>query len=154
MVRNAVLAEESATILCDEHIVFNTDTSEVLVGLELVEIEELSAMARSLPVVDEGRDKVYARLVGNNEAFLKAASHAQTVGAKLVEAWTCLSVEAYVDLVETLHVVNVHTHHVAQSVGQEHGVGSGCNSLVGVALHESELLQTFGHESAYGKVYT
>ena len=44
MVRDAVLAQESATILGDEYIVLDTDTTEVLVGLNLVEVEELCAV--------------------------------------------------------------------------------------------------------------
>ena len=109
-------------------------------------------MAALAPVVDEVGNEVDARLVGDDEAFLQAAPHAQGVGAELVEDGACLRVEAHVDLVEVLHVVHVHAHHVAQSVRQEHGVGAGAHSLLGVALHQTELLQPVGHQAAYGEV--
>ena len=35
---------------------------------------------------------------------------------------------------------------------QEHGVGSGSNGLVGIALHQTDLLQTLRHQTAHGKV--
>ena len=40
MIRNAVFANESATILGDEYIVFDADSTKVLVGLNLIKIEE------------------------------------------------------------------------------------------------------------------
>ena len=109
-------------------------------------------MTRLLPVVDESGDEVDARLVCHHEAFLKTASHAQAVCAELVKAWTCLLVEAYVYLVERLHVVYVHTHHVSESVRQEHGVCASCHSLIHVALHQSEFLQALRHKAAYCEV--
>ena len=42
---------------------------------------------------------------------------------------------------------------MAKSVRQEHGMSTGCNSLVGIALHQSEFLQALGHEAAYSEVY-
>ena len=44
MVRYTVGSEESATILGDEYIILDTDASEVFVGLNLIEVEELSTM--------------------------------------------------------------------------------------------------------------
>lgn len=41
MIWDAVGSEESATILGDEYIILDADTSEVFVGLNLVEVEEL-----------------------------------------------------------------------------------------------------------------
>ena len=45
MIRYAVLAKESASVLCDEDIVLYTYASEVLVGLNLVEVEEFGALS-------------------------------------------------------------------------------------------------------------
>ena len=70
-------------------------------------------MAFLAPEVDEVGDEVDARLVSDDEALLQPSAHAQTVGAKLLEVGACLIVEAYVDLSQTLHIVHVHTHHVA-----------------------------------------
>ena len=152
MIRYALLAEEAAAVLGDEDVVLDADAAEVLILFDFVEAEELLAVAALAPVVDEGRDEVDARLVGDDEAFLQAAPHAQGVGTELVENGARLLVEAHVDLVEILHVVHVHAHHVAQSVRQEHGVGAGAHSLLGVAFHQAELLQPVGHQAAYGEV--
>lgn len=105
MVRYSVFAEETATVLCDEDVVFDAYAAEVLVSLNLVEVEELGTMARSLPVVDECGDEVDAWLVSHDETFLQTASHAQAVCTELVEARACFLIEANVDLVETFHVV-------------------------------------------------
>ena len=64
MIRNALAAEESATILGDEDVVLNAHAAEVLVSLQLVEVQELLAVSAGLPVVDEGRNEVDAGLVG------------------------------------------------------------------------------------------
>ena len=49
--------------------------------------------------------------------------------------------------------MNVHTHHVSQSVRQEHGVCTCCNGLVGIAFHQADLLQSLRHQTAHGKMY-
>ena len=41
MVGDALLAQEAATVLGDEDVVLNADTAEVLIGLQLVEVQEL-----------------------------------------------------------------------------------------------------------------
>ena len=48
--------------------------------------------------------------------------------------------------------MNVHTHHVAQSVGQEHGVGALAHGLLGVALGQSELLHAVEDDLADAEV--
>ena len=53
MIGDALGAKEAATILRDEDIVLDTDATEVLIGLQLVEVEEFLAMSAGLPVVDE-----------------------------------------------------------------------------------------------------
>ena len=45
MIRNALLSQESATVLGNQHIVLDTDTAKVLVGLDFVEVQELLAVA-------------------------------------------------------------------------------------------------------------
>ena len=109
-------------------------------------------MAACLPVVDEGRNEVDTWFVGHHEVLLQAASHAEAVGAKLV-GWLHLVVETNVFLVERLHVMHVKTHHVSKSVRQEHGMCTSPYGFLGVALHESELLQFVGHQTAYIHVH-
>ena len=45
MIRYAVFAKESASVLGDEYIVLYTYASEVLVCLNLVEVEEFGAVS-------------------------------------------------------------------------------------------------------------
>ncbi len=110
-------------------------------------------MSAGLPVVDERWDEIDAWLVGKNKTFLQLAAHTQTVGAELFEVRTRLLVEAHVDLSQSFHIVNVHTHHMSQSVRQEHSVSTGFHGLVRVALHQSELLQAIRHLAAHGEVH-
>lgn len=117
MVGYTVLAEESATVFCDEHIILYAYASEIFIGLKFVEIKEFRAMSVGLPFVNESWNEVNARLVGHYKTFFEAATHAQAVGAKLLKIGARLFVEAYVDLVESLHVVHIHAHHVSQTVG-------------------------------------
>ena len=64
VVGDALRAEETATVLRDQDIILDADAAEVLIGLELVEVQELLAMSAGLPVVDEGWNEVDAGLVG------------------------------------------------------------------------------------------
>ena len=47
----------------------------------------------------------------------------------------------------------IHTHHVSQSVGHEHGMCAGLYSLVGIAFGQSQLLESVKHEAAHREVY-
>ena len=153
VVGDTLLAHEATAVLRDQQVVLDTDTAKVLIGLELVEVQELSTMAFLPPEVDKVGDEVDAWFVGDNESFLQASAHTQTVCPKLLQIRTCLLVEADIDLSETFHIVYVHTHHVSQSMRQEHRMGTGSYSLVGVALHQAELFQPFRHQTADGKVH-
>ena len=134
MVRDALGAEEATTVPRDQDIILDTDATEVLIRFQLLEVQELLAMTAGLPVVDKSRYEVDTRFVGHHKTLLQSSTHAQTIGAELLQIRACLLIEAHIDLSEALHVVNIHTHHVSQSVRQEHGVGTGSDSLVHIAL--------------------
>lgn len=153
MIRYAVFAQESATIFGDEYIVLNSDTTEIFIGLNLVEVEEFCTVTGCLPVVDEGRDEVNSRLVGYHKTFLQTATHTQAVGTELLQIRAYLFVETNVNLVEVLHVVNIHSHHVAQTMRQEHGVCSSLYSLFCITLCKSELLHAVEEQAANREVY-
>ena len=153
MVGDALRTEEAAAVGSDEQVVLNTDASEVLVGVEKVEVEELLAVALRAPEVDEVGDEVDTWLVGDDEALLQPSAHAQAVGAELLKVRTRLLVEAHVNLPQAFHVVHVHTHHVAKSVRQEHRMRPCAYSFFSITLHQAELLQTVGHQAADGKVH-
>ena len=152
MIGDALVAQEAAAVTGNEHVVLDADSTKVFVCFDFVETQELFAVTTGFPLVDECRDEVDAWLVGDDKALFQLATHAQAVGAKLFEVRTRLVVETDIDLAQSFHVVNIHSHHVAQSVRQEHGVGTGTNGLVGVALHEAQFLQTLCHHATDGKV--
>ena len=110
-------------------------------------------MTGCLPVVDEGRDEVNSRLVGYHETFLQTATHTQAVGTELLQIRAYLFVETNVNLVEVLHVVNIHSHHVAQTMRQEHGVCSSLYSLFCITLCKSEFLHAVEEQAANREVY-
>ena len=149
MVGDPVLAEEAAAIFSDEHVVFNADAAEVLICFEFVEVYPFGAVARCAPVIDKRGDEVDAGFVGDHETGFEAAPHSEAIGAELVEDRSRLLVEAYINLAESLHVVDIEAHHVAESVRKEHGVCTGSYGLLRVAPHEAELFETVGHEAAH-----
>ena len=81
-------------------------------------------------------------------SHFQPASETEGVGAELVETRTGFLVKSHVGLPQTFHVVHVHTHHVSQSVGQEKRMCAVLHGLFGVALHEPEFLEAFGHQAA------
>ena len=66
MVGDAFLAEETAAVGRDEHVVFDADATEVLVFLDFVEVEEFSIRAVRAPEVNEVGDEI-----GVGRAFRK-----------------------------------------------------------------------------------
>ena len=112
VVGDSILAQETASLCCDEDVVLQTDASKVLVGLYLIKAEEFCTMSFALPVVDERRDKVDAWFVGNDKSLLQTASHAKTTCSELVEIWSYLIIKANIHLIKGLHVVYVHAHHM------------------------------------------
>lgn len=152
MVGDDFFAQDAAAIRGDEDVVLKTDTTKVAVGFQQVVVDELLVETFALPFVDERGDEIDAGFVGEHPAGLDASSAAQTVGAEL-RGGAYLIVEAYIDLPESLHVVNVHTHHVSESVLEEHGVCSGSDGVVGIAAHQAKVLEAVGHQSADVEVH-
>ena len=81
-------------------------------------------------------------------ALFEATGKAQRGRAKL-GAGARFLVVAHEGLAEALHIVHVHTHGVAQSVGQEEGVRASLNGGFGVALHQAEVLEAVRHQAAH-----
>ena len=152
MVWDDLVADCSAAVRGDDDVVLKTYSAEVAVGIESVVVDEVLVHALALPEVDEVRDEVDARLYSHDEAFLHAASAAETVEAKLC-GWLHFLVKTYVVLTEAFHVVDIHTHHVAQSVRHEHGVRSSLHSFICVALHESDGFQVISDDAASSEVH-
>lgn len=105
MIWDTLLAEEAAAVACDENVVLDTDSTEILVCLQLFIVDEVLVETLSAPFVDEGWDEVDSRFVCNNEAFFKSAAHAQAVCSELLQIRSCFIVKAHVGLSESLHVV-------------------------------------------------
>lgn len=112
MIWNALLAEEAAAVACDENVVLDTDSTEILVCLQLLIVDEILVETLGAPFVDEGRDEIDSRFICYYETFFEAAAHTQAVGTELFQVRTNFLIESYIDLVEILHIVYVHSHHV------------------------------------------
>ena len=110
-------------------------------------------MSGSLPFVNKCRDEINARLVSHDKSLLKFPSHSETVCAELVKYGSCLFIESNVYLVKSLHVMNIHSHHVSQAMRHEHGVCSSSYSLFSVSFHESESFQSVSHEFAHSEMH-
>jgi hypothetical protein len=98
MVGDALGTEESAAVLGDQQVVLNTDATEILVGLEFVEIKELLTMSLFPPKVDKMGDEVDTGFVGQYKALFQFATHTQTISAELFKVRTRFVIEPYVDL--------------------------------------------------------
>ena len=98
MVGDALCAQEAATILGNQYVVLYADAAKVTVCLDFVETQELFTVAALAPVVNEGRYKIDAWLVGNDKTLFQPAPHTQTVGAKLFEVGAGLVVKSDVYL--------------------------------------------------------
>lgn len=62
-------SEDAVAVFCDEQIVFDADATEVLVGFQLIIVDELLELAFSLPHVDESGNEVDARFISDHEAW-------------------------------------------------------------------------------------
>ena len=153
MIWYSVLANEATTVFGYEYVVFYAYATKILVFLQFVEAQEVGTMLVGFPFVDKGRNKVYAWFIGNHKSFFQTASHSQAVCSKLFEVRTGFFIKTYVYLVKVLHIVNVHTHHVAESVWQEHSVCSVANSLFGIAFGKSQFFHSVKDVLAYSEVY-
>ena len=115
------------------------------VFLHLVVVDEVGEFLLATPQVDEFGDEVDARLHGVHEARLERNGQTLALAAELGALG--LAVVAHPLLAEVLHVVHVESHHVAQAVRIEQGVGTFADSIFGIALHQTQLLQAFHHDT-------
>lgn len=112
VVRHEFISKESATGFGDEYIVFDTDTSEVFELFDFVKVEELCVGAFFAPEVDEIGDEIDAGFVSDNVTGLEFATKAQTCESELRRRMS-YGIITDIDLSESFHVVNVHSHGVS-----------------------------------------
>ena len=82
MVRDALVAQEATAVLGNQHVVLDADATKVLVGLQLVEVEEILAVAAGFPLVDEGRDESQRPLQGFPQQWPLAFHSSMRAGMK------------------------------------------------------------------------
>ncbi len=70
MVWNAFRTEEPAAIGCYQQVVLDTNATEISIGVQKIEIDEILAVAIGLPLVDECRNEIDTRFVGHHESRL------------------------------------------------------------------------------------
>ena len=140
-------AKDAAAIIGDEQVVFDADATEVLVGFQLVVVDEILVLAFGFPDVDEGRDEVDARLIGDHETWLEGLAATQAAEALVGGTW-CDVVVADVGLAEAFHVVHVHAEHVAEAVRHEEVVSTSHQGFFGVAFHQADAFQSINQGAA------
>ena len=74
-------SKDSATIFSDEQVIFDTDATEVFVGLQLLVVDKLLELAFSFPHVDEGGDEIDARFIGDHKARFQGLATTQAAEA-------------------------------------------------------------------------
>lgn len=112
VVRHEFISKESATVVGDEYIVFDADASEVFELFDFVKVEELCVGAFFAPEVDKVGNEIDAGFVSDNVTGLEFATKAQTCESELRRR-TSYGVITDIDLSESFHVVNVHSHGVS-----------------------------------------
>ena len=100
------------------------------------------------PLVNEGRNEVDARFVGDDKSLLQAASHTQRSQSELGRR-TDFVIIPHIDLSEVLHVMHIQSHHVSQSMRHEQGMCTGSYSLVHITFHQSQVLQSTCQHTAH-----
>ena len=104
MIGNHFFTQIAAAIGSYKEVIFETNATKILVGINTIEVQELGTMSLSTPFVYEGRDKIDTRFVGHDIAFLQSAAKAQGIGAELLQIGTHLIIEAHINLSESFHV--------------------------------------------------
>ena len=89
----------------------------------------------ALPLLDEGRDKVNSRFVGDYIARTETARHSETAVTELVGT---LLVRVVADkiLAEVFHIVTFYAHIVAEAVRHKESGYAELHHIVDVAVHE------------------
>ena len=140
-------SQDTAAVFGDEQVVLDADTSEVLVGLQLLVVDELLELALGLPHINEGGDEIDARLVSDHKARFQGLAAAKAAESQFGGARRDVVV-THIGLAETFHVVYVHAQHMAQAVRHEKPVGTIHQGFVHVAFHQADSLQAFNQGAA------
>ena len=99
-----------------------------------------------LPLVDEGRDEVDAGLVCDHIARNQFPGHPEASETELGRAGLIIVV-SYEILVEVLHVVDIQTHVVTESVRHEESGDSGFDHIVDIAPDDIQCTEFLQHQA-------
>ena len=94
-------------------------------------------------MINEGRDEVTSGFNGENKSGFQSSSQAQEGQSKLI-GWPDLLIVTHIDLSKVLHVVNIQSHHMTQSVWEKEGMSPGSNSRLDIPLHKADLFKPPG----------
>ena len=105
--RQASASEYPASVGGDEQVVFDSDSSEIVIFLfKDVEVDEFRIRAGGFPVLDEGRYKIDSRFVSYDMPRLQPSGHPQGTETQLFGTHLVFVVTHKV-FAQILHVVYV-----------------------------------------------
>ena len=71
------LPQDPATFGCQQDVVFETNAAKVTVAIQFVVVDEILEFLLRLPTVNESRNEIDARLVGDDKSLMQPSAHAQ-----------------------------------------------------------------------------
>ena len=119
--------------------------------LQLVIVHEALVALLALPFLDEGRNEVYSRLICDDIARNKSACHSEAAEAELRGAFL-IRIVTHEILSEVLHVVNVKSHVVAESVRLEQSGDAFVKHIVQIAAHDVQRSEILQHQLGDGQM--
>jgi pyruvate-formate lyase-activating enzyme len=140
------LAEPASPSRGDQEVFLVAHAAETPVGFDSVPSDKVTEAALGPPAIDEFGDEVDARLDRHYKARLKRTDETQGLEAEFLAPRR--AVVADVVFAQVFHVVGIEAHHVARAAGEEEGMGTGGDRVIGVALHEAELAEASGDGAA------
>ena len=134
-------AEQAVALCRHQEIVLQADTAEIQVLRQFSIVYEFCMPTGIFPLLDQRGDEIEARLYRQHEIFPEFATQAQSRGPEL-RGTPGLFVVTDVILAEIFHVMHIQAQHVPEPVRHEQRVRTGVDSLLHIAAHQLQVLET------------
>ena len=137
-------SQQTGTVFGHHVVQFISQSREVTPGIEFVVADKVHELFLGTPFVHQLGDEIDTRLHRKHEARLQRTGKTQRLETELFALHLALCI-TYILLTEILHVMDIETHHVTQSAGEEQSVGTCLGGFCRVSLHQPEILHTLGN---------
>ena len=74
VVWNTLFTQESATVFCDENVIFYADSAKIFIGFQQIVIDEIRMQPLFTPIVNKCRNEINSGFVAHYPALLKPAA--------------------------------------------------------------------------------